>query len=301
MSNTAASASPHVSVKTSATAASQLAGNAILASSSAGEISFVHTFPALDGLLPGVELGPIRYVLNGAGRLLKSIPVMFKDKKKGAFILVLSLFWLILLLLSALGINNSVVTGLSFLTFAQGGAVGGIPGLIGGIVGKGVFAYFITAMLLPLFSGGKPFSGLGRGLKTLFGSLAFKNSASLSALLLGAGLALIVYNAFTGNGSLQNSMAGIAALLLSLQALSNKAGFLRGFFMSFLKKTTGTQMPDTTRITKTMAGWAAGFAVGVVLSVTGISIISYLVGFVLVVISLILKLAAGSKKKAVTA
>lgn len=284
-----------ISAKTVSTAASLLLGNTSLAAATGGEMTFTQAMPAVGGIIPGVELGPLKYLLGGVGRLFKGITGVFKNKKRFISVLVVSLLWLILLMLPALGINIPALRYLNFLTFAQGGTSGGALGMAGGLVGKGLFAYFIAA----LFTGSKPFAGLGGGFKSLLGSLAVKEKSALASLLLGAGLALIGYNFLTGNGSLQNSMAGIIAFLISLRAIANKGGFLRGFLRSLFKKLGKGQMPDTSAITRIMAGWATGFAIGVPLSVTGISSIGYLTGSVLAIVAVVLKIVSDSKKEAV--
>lgn len=290
---------PSVSPQAAVSAVGSLIGNTALAAAAAGEMTFTQAMPALGGKLPGVELGPLKYLLGGVGRLFKGIAGVFRDKKRIVPALVVSLLWLILLLLPALGVEAKAMGWLSFLTFAQGGTGGGTVGMVGGIIGKGFFAYFVSALLFPFFTGGKPFAGIGGGLKSLFRSLAVKEKSAMASLLFGAGSALIGYNFLTGNASLQNSMAGIVAFLISLRALGNKGGFLRGFIMSLLNKPGKGQMPDMSNITRIMAGWAAGFALGVALSVTGISIIGYLVGIVVVIAAVVLKIFSGSKKEAV--
>lgn len=224
----APSKAPAISHKAVLAAAGQLMGNTAPAAPAGGDMVFNQAMPAMGGIIPGVELGPIKYLFGSVGRVLKGITGVFKDKKRGIPVLVISLLWLLLLMLPALGVNTSALRYLNFLTFAQGGASGGMLGMTGGLIGKGIFAYFICLF----FTGGKPLAGLGRGLKNLFGSFAVKDKKALASLLAGVGLALISYNFITGTASLQNSMAGIAAFLLSLRALANRGGFLRGFIMS---------------------------------------------------------------------
>ena len=48
---------------------------------------------------------------------------------------MLSIFWFILSILVAFDVTSWWVTGISFLTFAQGGKYGGLLGVIGGIIG----------------------------------------------------------------------------------------------------------------------------------------------------------------------
>ncbi len=285
-------------IKKAAKTADKVLGNTSPATATAGEMTFTKAITASNGMLPGVELGPLKYLLRGMGRIPKGITRVFNDKKKLLSVLIIAFLWLILLLLPALGVNASALNLLSFLTFARGGSSGGMLGMVGGLIGKGFFAYFLTAMILPLFSGSKPFTGLRGGLRILFRSFNVKEKLTLSLLLLGAGLALFCYNFLTGNASLQNSMVGIAAFLLSLKALVNKGGFLRGLIMSFLYKSGKGNMPNTSVITYTMAGWAMGFALGIFLSTTGISGIGYLTGIIFIAASLIIRFISKNKKEA---
>lgn len=101
------------------------------------------------------------YLKAGFNAGLASLKQMFKSPKQLIPILVLGVFWLALSLLPALGINPLPVKLLSFLTFAQGGMYGGVLGALGGVLGKAVFAYFVSTLLLPLFSGKNPFEGMG--------------------------------------------------------------------------------------------------------------------------------------------
>ncbi len=236
-----------------------LFGNTAFAAAVAGEMGFTQAMPAAGNGIPGV--GPFKYLLSSIGRIFKGFKEVFGNKKRSIPVLLISFIWFLLMLLPALGVNLSAQNWLSFLTFAQGGTGGGLLSAAGGFIGKGVFAYFLTSLLLPL-SGGKPFAGLGAGLKALFGSFGFRDKKAFASMLAGIGLALICYNFLTGNASLQNSMAGIAAFLVSLRALANNGGFLRGFFMSFSKKSRKSAVTSSSNATCIMAGWTLGFAAG---------------------------------------
>lgn len=283
---------PSVNVQNVMPDAGDFFGNTAFAAAAAGEMSFTQSMPAAGNGIPG--MGPFKYLLSGIGLIFKGFKEVFVNKKRSIPVLVISLIWFLLMLLPVLGVNSSAQNWLSFLTFAQGGTGGGLLSVVGGFIGKGIFAYFLTSLLLPL-SGGKPFAGLGGGLKTLFGSFGFRDKKAFALLLTGIGLALICYNFLTGNASLQNSMVGIAAFLVSLRALANNGGFLRGFFMSFLKKSTKAAVPASSNATCIMAGWTWGFALGVLLSGTGISNIGYLAGIIIVIIAVILRIIFGRR------
>ena len=258
-----------------------LAGTTMAAPGSTGEIAFASSFSSIAGEVM-TELGPLQVLFSGGRSLLGGIGALLKDKKKLLPVFLLAGLWFLLLLLPALGINFLPVQILSWLTFAHGGAGGGIPAIIGGIVGKGVLA----GLVVSFFSGSGVFPSLGRGLKTLFSSFAVKGSGGYGALLGGAGLALIAYNFMAGSVSLANVMAGVAPLLLSLRALGNKAGFLRRFFGSFARgpgKGLSGLAPEIP-----LAGLAAGFALSIPLSPLPFAYSGYILGVLLLVAGAIL-------------
>lgn len=274
-----------------------LVGNNSLAAVMPGEMTFIQPLPAMGGLVPEAELGPFKYLFSGVWRTIKNLKTVYRNKKSLALVSVISCVWLVLLTLPALGVNFSALNWLNFLTFAQGGASGGVPGLVGGLIGKGLLAYFFTVLPLPVFSGRRPFNGIGSGVRNIFASLAVKEKSNLPLLLGGAGIALVCYNFLTVDNSLQNSMAGIAACLLALRALANNGGFLRNFITSLINKPGKGRITNASAITRFMAGWAAGFALGIPLSATGISKIGYLTGIVIIAAAVALKFVSGRAKE----
>lgn len=275
--------------------AATMTENAAFAPASAGEVCFVHVLPQYFS----TATGPFKCLIQGLTGLLRGFGATFKDKKRWIPALILTLGWFSLTLLPLLGVNPKPVRWLSFLTFAQGGTKGGITGFVGGVFGKGVFAYFLFSLVVPLTRRQKPFAGITGGLKEFFSAMGAKNPKLLAPLLGGAGAALIGYNFITGNASLQNSMAGIAAFLLSLRALSNQAGFLRRFFLSFSQKARANGTSTGADASRLMAGWAAGFALGVVLSALKIGSFSLLSGAALLAAAIVLGLISrGSKEVA---
>lgn len=277
-----------VEAKTGLSTVGGLFGQNVLASTSAGEMSFTQA------LGDGTELGPLKYLFSGLGRVFKGMRDVLKNKKQGKFVFALSLIWFVLLLLPALGVNSSALSLLNFLTFAQGGVGGGLFSMVGGIIGKGVLANFLVALVWPLVRGKLP-SGLGKSIKSLFGAFNFKNQRGLALTLLGTGFALFTYSFLTGNATWQNSMVGIAAFFLSLQALSRQTGFLRGFLLSLLKKAGLAVDLATMQVSNLMSGWAIGFALGVGLSVLQIGTISNQAGFVLVLVAVVLRIIGARK------
>jgi len=275
-----------------------IANNTIPAATTAGEMSFIAPMTKQEDLLKGLELSPSKYLFTSIRQLFIKIPSVFRDKKRLLPVIIIFFLWLIPLLLSSLGMG-STIQWLSFLTFAQGGTSGGLLGMVGGLVGKGFFAYFFFTMIQPLFTRGKPFLRLGYGINILFRSFSLKDKSALFFSLMGAGFALITYNMLTGNASLQNSMAGIAVFLLSLKTLTNKGGFFRGFLTSLLYRSGKGQIPDISTLNRIIAGWTMGFAITVILSATDIPFVGYLSGIFLLLVALIVKIAAKNRKVAI--
>lgn len=272
--------------------------NAVFASGAAGESQFSHAIPKAAGEL-SAAISPFKVISQSVSGLYRSFITVFKDKKRLISALVLALIWFVLTLLPLLGVNPIPVKWLSFLTFAQGGTSGGIIGFVGGTVGKGVFAYFLMTLVMPLTRGQKPFAGIGGGIKQFLTALKVKKMAQAAPLFLGAGAALISYNFMTGKVSLQNSMAGVAALLLSLRALSGKAGFLRRFFSAFIAKKTKEIKLNTGDINRVIAGVTAGFALALPLSALNIHRLQlpYVIGAVLLIAGLILGIVLKADKE----
>lgn len=233
----------------------------------------------------------------GVNAGLASLKQMLKNPKQLIPMLALVGFWLVLSILPALGINPLPVRLLSFLTFAQGGMYGGAVGAVGGVMGKAVFAYFVSALLLPLFSGKNPFRGMGGGFKAFFSGLAAQSASAAAPLLLGIGLALVLYNFFTGNAGLVNSMAGVVGFILALKALLSKGGFIWGLLLTAANKLTKGKTPSQEAVRHGVSGYAAGSALGMALSALSrphnpiTAYIPYMAGAALLITGIILAIA----------
>lgn len=275
-------------------AATKMTANAAFAPASAGEVCFAHALPEDFS----TTIGLFKCLFQGLTGLFRGFGATFKDKKRWIPALILALTWFILTLLPLLGVNPMPVRLLSFLTFAQGGTSGGLWGVMGGVVGKGVFAYFLMSLVTPPTRGQKPFAGIGGGLKEILPALGAKSLAQFAPILMGVGAALIGYNFMTGTASLQNSMAGIAALLLSLRALSGRAGFLRNFLSTLMPKKASKRNLNTGEVNRIIAGMAAGFAIGVPLSAVRFTCVGIILGITAVFAGIILYIIAGRAKEA---
>lgn len=137
---------------------------------------------------------------------------------------VLVVLWLVL---GLLGPGGGLTGILSWLTFAQGGLYRSLPGLLGGILGKGTVA---AALLSLLDKNG--ISRVTSGLGAL--PAALKEKGAVGKALPGIVIAVVLYLIFVGpsNVSAGNTMAGIAGALLSLRALGGAKDALSGMVKS---------------------------------------------------------------------
>jgi hypothetical protein len=244
--------------------------------------------------------GPLGFLRASVSAGMNSVRQLLKNPKKLIPMLILSAFWLVLSILPVLGINPLPVQVLSFLTFAQGGMYGGILGAVGGVIGKAIFAYFVSAFILPIFSGKNPFKGAGKGFKSFVKGFALKSANESAQLIIGVGMALIIFNFLTGNASTVNSIAGIVGFLLALRALWSRAGFFWGILLSAANKLSKGRLPTQTVVSRVLSGYAAGSAAGVALSSLRLAFLPYALGALLIIAGLVLGIALKPGKAAVS-
>ena len=236
---------------------------------------------------------------SGAGinqGFVDSLNNFLRNPRQMIPLLFLALFWFILSLLAASGINPWMVRFLSFLTFAQGGMYGGVWGAMGGIIGKAVFAYFFTALITPVLSGKSPFKGMTMDFRGFFNDLALQGVNAAASLFLGTGLALIAFNFFTGNASTVNSMAGIVGFLLALKALFGRVDLLKGLVLNAANKLSRGKTPSALVVNRVITGYAAGSALAVVLTAFSQPYLPYLLGIILFLAGLILGILFKAEK-----
>ena len=280
-------------VKQGANLASKLLQTTSTASSISGESAF--SVPSFNSGGVMSAISPFTTLFSGAKRIFTSFKSAFKDKKKLIPAIVLAVTWILLTLLPMLGVNPLPVKLASWLTFAQGGVSNNVLNIIGGVIGKGVFATLIVS----LFSGGNPLKKIKSGFGKLISSFKCSNLGQTGALLLGAGIALVAYNFMAGFSSLIQSMAGISALLLTLRSLGSSGGFLRKFVGGFTAK-KGSPV-NTNTVNRVLAGMTTGFAAAVMLSAVPWGYTPYCVGAAAAVAGVILCIVGGNKKEVAAA
>ena len=142
----------------------------------------------------------------------------------------------------------------SWLTFAQGGrGRETLPGLVGGLFGKGVTA----AAWASIFTGGA--GNAVKGISNLFQSGEKK---SLVGAIFGAAIGAGLYVLFTGWGlaSVGTSMAGVSGALLCLEGIGGKGGWFYNMACAFTaKKQDGVRLVQNGKAVSILAGMATGF------------------------------------------
>ena len=231
--------------------------------------------------IPDPAMGPMGFTavsfkaaISGIGSILKKPKILFTT-------LFISAIQAALSYLKILMPSSFFVTLASFFTFAQGGMYAGLLGAAGGVIGKGIYAWFINTLF---------FSGSKAEIKKEQNKNNEKKTKGGAALFLaGTGIALIAYNFLTGNASLENSVIGITAIAACVRAVKRKNGFLTGLICSFTK---GRMSRNTAA--GVIKGMVLGFLAGVLSSLKFTGIICYIAGAVIFIIALIL--LAGRKR-----
>ncbi len=245
--------------------------------------------------------GPIRFIAESFHQAIASLTSYFKNPKKLIPILILAAVWLILSILPALGFNPLPVRLLSFATFAQGGMYGGFWGAVGGVLGKAIFAYFFSVLLIPLVTGKVSTKGFFSGMKRYFAGFYIHTLSVLAPLLAGIGLSLIIFNFLSGNASLVNSMPGIVGMILAIRAFIRQRGFIWGFILSIFSRISKGKIPPGPILNRFVAGYAAGSLSGVALSVIRIPYLPYLLGLILILAAIIVSIVVKTRKEAISA
>ncbi len=245
------------------------------ASNSKGEISFSN-----QTLMQ--TMNPMLVLERKAMGMMSGLKNIFKDRRKLFLVLILAFLWILLILLPYLGFNPLPIKILSFLTFAQGGASLNSFRVIGGLVGKGVYAIFFVS----LFDG--EFKNMMGGMKPLLKNIKQTKKDYLPFLLIGIGTACVLYNFFAGYAALMKGMIGIASLSLILQVLHDKKGFIYAFVLASTAQRKNKQIRANQKRTEILlSGLAVGFVLSILLSIIPIGYAPYLFGALTMVIGIV--------------
>ena len=187
----------------------------------------------------------------------KSLGQFFKEPKKLIPVLVMVALWLITYLLRAFGVNGIPTKILSFFTFAGSSSFFNPLALLGGLVGKGIFAAAVTSIISLLANkktqAPQPKRSFGEMLKGAFGV----SGDTIFGWLCGIGAALIAYCFISGGNGLMSVMGGAAAAFTAARAAAGN-GFVRQFIGSLKVK-------NPKPLEGVMRGMAVGFSAATVI------------------------------------
>lgn len=279
-------------------AAIALVGGQTMASGFAGEETYGSPlqFPKVESM---PSLGPIRYIFSSINRLVKGFSQALKDKRKLISVAILAIIWTAYAALRYFKVDADWLDGLSIATFAHGGLSTDPADIMGGIVGKTMVAFVFTRFTTALFSFKNPFAGSITALKAYLKSLAAGSGKAYAPLVFGIGTALVAYNAIGGTVSLSSAAVGVSGFILSIRALGQKTGFVKGLYTAFYSRSKKKKALDLSGINRLMAGLTTGFALSTGLSVTEMTTIGYLTGIPVMLIGILLLFVPMGEKKAV--
>lgn len=231
---------------------------------------------------------------NSKNRLgLKGIKSILMDLRKGFRrtvylipVFVIAVAWIVISLLKSIGIESGFLKILSYFTYADAGMNGGFLGLIGGIVGKMVYAYFIVLLLTPLYSLQKPFKGIIPGARTyITKSFHFNNLKDIYMYVMSIGLSFIGYNMLTGDNVWTKSIISLMIAVILLRAVGRKSGITWDIFHRVFSKAMSEDMTI-----RTMCGYVTGLLLAMFSFIFSSSFISYYIGLFLILSFLIMML-----------
>lgn len=216
---------------------------------------------------------PVKVIVGSTWGIIRNVKGVFQNKKMLISALVLGGIWLLLAILSAVGVEFAPLKWLSIATFAHGGLSTNPVEIVGGLVGKSVYG----AVVLSMLSGG--FGGVGIGIKKVFTNLKALDPKRLSLFLIGLGVALVSYNFMAGAPEIIDFTVAIAALLMVLRSIGNYNGFLRRLVASLTaSKNKKMRSENVSHVNLILSGAAVGFVLAIPMSLIPLGWVGYLIG-----------------------
>ncbi|MBE5812110.1 MAG: hypothetical protein E7314_00455 [Clostridiales bacterium] len=216
-----------------------------------------------------------------------------KEYKQTLWEFIITLFimltaWIVLGILNYIGVESKFLAPLNFLTASLNGFENnGWFGFLGGIIAKVTLLMLITQTLIPIVKEAiKPkdkeiSKGKFNTFKLILKSI-FEQGASLSGyIILGGGIALLIYAFLSVNGNLQNSFVIVLAIFSTIRALATQTGVLIRIVTILSRKMVVNMLP----VYSLLIGMSIGFTVSVSLAaIFSSALLGYLLGFSIVLI-----------------
>ena len=157
-----------------------------------------------------------------------------------------------------------------------------------------IVAAFLNVLLVPLFTGQKPFKSVGDGLKGLASNIKLNSMKNSGPLLLSFGLSFILYSLLNISQTGENAIVGVVTATLLLKNIGSKGGFAWDFLLSAAGAMSGKQVPNIETINRLLTGAAIGFTLSTVLSLIGLHLCVW-IGLLFTIIGTVF-IVSGRKK-----
>lgn len=238
-------------------------------------------------------------VIDDAKRGIRDFKQTIKEIGISAVIMIVA--WIILGILNYIGVESKFLYPLNFLTASLNGMQGnGILGIIGGIIAKLILLTMIVQTVIPIYKenfGKNKKKADVKGLIDKFIELlraVFKHGMRLAGfILLGIGVALLIYAFLTVNGNFQNSFVIVLALISTLRILLSQTSTVIRFFTTLFRLTPISNLP----IYSVFLGLSFGFTISISMAVIFKSaILAYIIGFSLCFVGYLMVMMQRKKK-----
>ncbi len=217
--------------------------------------------------------------------------------------IIISIFWLIVSLLSAFRLQIPGLKVLATLTYANAGLYGGVPGAIGGIFGKAFVATFVNMVVVSAVQGQNPFGHMFGGIRKAFGKSALNGAQAGAAVVCGVGSGMLLYTLFNFTATPTNCAVAVVGALAALRAAGAAKGIIFSLLFLLANKLTGGRAPSRVMVSRLLTGMSIGFAI--TLPMTLIRpwriLFMFLIGGIFFLIGLIVLLLGSTMTKRVVA
>lgn len=227
------------------------------------------------------------------GEIKKDLKTGLKEYKQTFWEFIITLVimliaWIVLGILNYIGVESKFLAPLNFLTASLNGFEGnGWFGVIAGIIAKVTLLMLITQTIIPIIKEAiKPknkevVKGKYNTFKIIVKSI-FEQGTSLSGyIILGGGIALLIYAFLSVNGNFQNSFVIVLAIFSSVRALATQTGVFIRIVTILSRKTILNMLP----VYSLLIGMSIGFTVSVsIAAIFSSALLGYLLGFSIVLV-----------------
>ena len=211
--------------------------------------------------------------------------------------IILSVIWMAISYLMAMGKDTAVVKWLNTLTYASGGMYGGSVGAAGGIFGKAVFAAVLNTIVLSLWAGKNPFARDENG-QSLMRKATGKGMSKVAPFFIGLGASFVLYYFFNVTSSTKNVMVGVMAAIGTVQAAQSSHGIIFSTVLFIIEKVSGGRSPSSSAVRNSLMGATAGFALSVPLTFLHQPLLLAAAGSAVLLLGILLAVLGQQKKPA---